>query len=317
MLRPRPRGGWGLDAVWADDFHHQVRRALAGDHEGYYADYTGRMTDLAATLANGWFYRGQRTVSDQRPRGTDPRRLAPRQFVICLQNHDQIGNRAFGDRLHHQIDAAAYRAASAVLLCAPETPLLFMGQEWAARAPFLYFTDHRRGLGRLITRGRRAEFKAFSAFADPRRRAQIPDPQDRRTFLASRLDWRERRRAPHAHVLRLYRALLRLRHRHPLLRAATWRGVHVQALDDWGIVLVRRGPRSQALLIVAALRRGGTADLSRLRVVPAAAGARRWRVVLDTEAPRFAPDPTPIRIERAAPRPVLRFARPGCAVLRL
>src|SRR5262249_54373377 len=151
MLRPPPRG-WGLDAVWADDFHHHMRRALAGDREGYYATFSGAMSDLAATMARGWFYCGQRTRRGRR-RGTDPRGLAPRQFVICLQNHDQIGNRAFGERLHHQIEPGAFRAASTLLLCAPETPLLFMGQEWAASTPFLYFTDHRRELGKRITRG--------------------------------------------------------------------------------------------------------------------------------------------------------------------
>jgi len=315
MLRPPPRG-WGLDAVWADDLHHHLRRALAGDREGYYADFSGHMHDVAATLARGWFYRGQRTRRDRRPRGTDPRGLAPRQFVICLQNHDQVGNRALGERLHQQIEPSAYRAASALLLCAPETPLLFMGQEWAASTPFLYFTDHRRALGALITRGRRAEFKAFSAFADPRRRARIPDPQSRRTFLASRLNWREARAAPHAGVLRLYRALLRLRRREPLLQVASWRGFHVRPLDDWGVVLVRRGRGRAALVVVVALRSGGTADLSRWRSVSAAAPGRRWRVLLHTEQPRFAVDAMPLRTELSA-RPVLHFPRQGAAVLRL
>src|SRR5262249_1613168 len=139
MLQPESAGGWGLDAVWADDFHHQTRRHLAGDHESYYADFTGSITDLAATIRQGWFYCGQRAPHLEQPRGTDPSAVALEQCVICLQNHDQVGNRAFGERLHHQIDPAAYRAASALLLCCPETPMLFMGQEWAASSPFLFF----------------------------------------------------------------------------------------------------------------------------------------------------------------------------------
>ena len=317
MLRPTARGGWGLDAVWADDFHHQMRRALAGDHEGYFADFSGTMRDIAATLQRGWFYRGQRAPSRGARRGTEPTGLAPDQFVICLQNHDQVGNRAFGERLHHQIDAASYRAASALLLTAPEVPLLFMGQEWATRAPFRFFTDHRAALGRLVTEGRRAEFKAFAVFSDPRRRARIPNPQDRATFTRSRLDWRELRAPAHAATWRLYRALLALRRREPLLRAASWRRFRAAALEDWGIALVRRGPGANALVVIAALLRGGTADLSRLAGLPRAARGRAWRIVLQTESRRFAPDPTPIRIDRSRRTPMLHFTRPGAAVLRL
>jgi maltooligosyltrehalose trehalohydrolase len=316
MLRPPARGGWGLDAVWADDFHHQMRRALAGDHEGYFADFRGTMPDIAATLQHGWFYRGQRAPRRGARRGTDPAGLTPDQFVICLQNHDQVGNRAFGERLHHQIDAAAYRAASAVLLLAPEVPLLFMGQDWATRAPFRFFTDHRAALGRLVTKGRRAEFKAFAAFADPRRRARIPNPQDRRTFTISRLDWRELRTPAHAATWRLYRALLALRRREPPLRDPGWRGFRAVALEDWGIALVRRGRGANALVVIAALLRGGTADLSRLPDLSRAPHRRAWRVVLHTEARRFALDPTPVRIERRRPAPALHFTRPGAVVLR-
>lgn len=128
--------------------------------------------------------------------------------MICLQNHDQIGNRAFGDRLNPAIDLAAFRAASALLLTAPATPLLFMGQEWAATTPFLYFTDHEEDLGKLVTEGRRQEFRHFLAFVDPEARERIPDPQAVSTFEASRLDWSEPERAPHASILRLYQALL-------------------------------------------------------------------------------------------------------------
>jgi maltooligosyltrehalose trehalohydrolase len=292
-----------------------MRRALAGDCEGYFADFSGSMADLATTLQHGWFHCGQRLRAGRR-RGTDPAGLAPAQFVICLQNHDQVGNRALGERLHHQIAPPAWRAASTVLLCAPETPLLFMGQEWAASAPFRYFTDHTPALGRLVTRGRRAEFAAFSAFSDPRARARIPDPQAAATWRASRLDWAEARRGPHARVRRLYRALLALRRREPLLRAGSWRGFCALPIEDWGVLLLRRRGGA-ALLVVAALRRGGRVVLDDRAEIPRARAPRRWRVALDTEAAAFAAAPQPIRVAGLDRRPALDFTRPGAVVLRL
>ena len=126
--------------------------------------------------------------------------------MICLQNHDQIGNRAFGERLSHQIDLSAYSAATALLLCTPETPMLFMGQEWAASSPFLFFTDHHAELGELVTQGRRQEFQHFSTFADPTIRETIPDPQAESTFRASKLNWDECEREPHAGIRNLRKA---------------------------------------------------------------------------------------------------------------
>src|SRR5262249_39504061 len=145
--------------VWADDFHHKVRVSLAGDNEGYYRDYDGSMSGLADVLNRGWLYTGQFSEHLQDYRGTDPRGIPPRRFVFCLQNHDKSGNRALGERLHHQIDLAQYRAASVLMLCAPATPMLFMGQEWATTRPFLYFTDHSEEIGREVTKGRRREFR--------------------------------------------------------------------------------------------------------------------------------------------------------------
>jgi maltooligosyltrehalose trehalohydrolase len=154
IVRGPAEGGQALDAVWADDFHHQVRRHVAGDRDGYYADFGGTMPDLVATMRRGWFYCGQQAPFFGGPRGTDPTGIPLERFVICIQNHDQVGNRAMGERLHHQIDPEAYLAASVLLLLAPETPLLFMGQEWAASSPFQFFTDHDEPLGQLVTEGR-------------------------------------------------------------------------------------------------------------------------------------------------------------------
>ena len=208
-VRPVERGGEGLDGVWADDFHHEVRVHLTNAHESYYAEYDGATNDIAAVIQHGFGHLVPE--SDSRMETFDPASV----FVFCIQNHDQIGNRPFGSRLHHEISADRYRVASALLLLAPETPLLFMGQELAASTPFLYFTDHPEQLGRLVTKGRRREFAGFKAFDDERLRETIPDPQAEETFLASKLDLSERER--HAGVLALYRTLLWLRREDPVL----------------------------------------------------------------------------------------------------
>ena len=309
MVRPRARGGWGLDGVWADDFHHQVRRALAGDTDGYFADFDGTAAGIAATARQGWFYTGQLSRYAGQPRGTDPAGVPPRCFVFCLQNHDQVGNRAFGDRLHHAVALAAWRAASVLLLVLPETPLLFMGQEWAASAPFLYFTDHEPALGRLVTEGRRREFSRFDAFADPATRGRIPDPQAPATFEASRLDWAERDREPHASTLRLYRRLLHLRRQSPAMRDDddSW------ALFDAGAdaVIVRRGRhRGPALLAAVRLRGAGQVRLDAPEAAPPAGLA--WRTIFTTEDPAHAPDPAPPAVAGAPA--VIRFDRPGAVV---
>jgi maltooligosyltrehalose trehalohydrolase len=201
----------GLDAVWADDFHHQVRVTLTGEHEGYYAAYQPGVEGIAEAIRGGWIYRGQIYPPSGQPRGKDARALPADALVYCLQNHDQVGNRALGDRLHHTVSMEAYCAVSVLLLFLPATPLLFMGQEWAASSPFQFFTDHHAELGSLISQGRREEFKGFSAFSDPERRAGIPDPQDIETFFRSHLRWSERESDPHARSLDLYRRLIDFR----------------------------------------------------------------------------------------------------------
>ena len=297
-----PPRGYGLDGVWADDFHHHVRRALAGDAEGYYADFTGAAADIATTLRQGWFYTGQPTVRSGEPRGTDPSAVDPRRMIICIQNHDQIGNRAFGDRLHHAIDLAAYRAASALLLLAPETPLLFMGQEWAATSPFQFFTDHKPELGVKITDGRRREFADFSEFADPAVRSRIPDPQALETFEASRLVWEEIAVAPHAGILRLYRALVALRRE--MRRSSPAADLAVSAVDDHTIAIARG-----AHLAVVRIAGAGTVSLETF-----ATGAAGYAVVLTTEDGAFGGDGCVPQLRDNAR--AIEFAGPAAIVLK-
>ncbi len=316
IVRSEGAGGWGLDAVWADDFHHQVRRGLAGDCEGYYRDYSGAVADLATIVRQGWFYCGQHSEHLGGPRGTDPTQLMPRRFVICVQNHDQVGNRAFGERLHQQIDLAAYRAATVLLLCAPELPLLFMGQEWGATSPFLFFADHRPDLAKLVTAGRRREFADFPAFSDVHARQRIPDPQEPTTFLRSRLNWSECTHEPHALTLRLYQRLLELRRTEPLLRATTWAGFAAAAIGEHGLVLLRTAADANALLVVIHLHGAGTIHLGTASVWRAVPAQLRWEIALCTEEPPFAPDPLPPVVDLAGAAPIIHFARPGAAILR-
>jgi maltooligosyltrehalose trehalohydrolase len=314
IVRRPPEGGWGVDAVWADDFHHHVRRRSAGDRDGYYQDYSDSIADLAATLCRGWFYCGQYSEYAGAPRGTGPAGVQLERMIFCLQNHDQIGNRPFGRRLHHQIDPALFRALSALLLFAPETPLLFMGQEWAARTPFLFFTDHDPELGRLVTEGRRREFSRFQAFADEETRARIPDPQALSTFEASRLDWDERVLGPHAGMLELYRALLRLRRTEKALEAGT--RFDVVELDDDGMALTRDDAAGGALLLVAWLRGSGAYEYDRQG--PTIPG-QRWNLLLSTEEPRFQSSgqtPTGGPDVTAQDPLVVQFQGPAAVILR-
>jgi maltooligosyltrehalose trehalohydrolase len=282
LLERREQGGCGVDAVWADDLHHVLRRLLAGDDEGYFSGYDGSIAELERTLRQGWLYEGERYRPAGKARGTSSRGLPPARFVHCIQNHDQVGNRALGERLHHQIDLAAYRAASALLLLSPYTPLLWMGQEWAASAPFLYFTDHPAELGRLVTTGRRNEFEGFSEFADPALRRRIPDPQAAETFARSRLDWTERGREPHRGVLRLYQELISMRRRHAALQARDRSSWTVQALSDGALAVRRTGGGTELLLVANLCGRLQVALPDELLPAPG-----RWRTLLSTEAERF------------------------------
>jgi maltooligosyltrehalose trehalohydrolase len=299
MIRPEGAGGWGLDGVWSDDFHHNVRVALAGDHEGYYQDYTGAIEHLVATLNQGWQFTGQHSKYLQEIRGTDPAGLPPEHFVFFIQNHDQVGNRALGERLHHQIDGAAYRAASALLLLAPEAPMLFMGQEWAASTPFQYFTDHPEELGRKVSEGRRNEFRHFSGFSDAKARERIPDPQAASTFVASRLKWDEIVREPHASMLRLHQRLL-------ALRSEARRGRFVASVLGENTLLLRYDARDGAQSLLAVVHLKGAAKVA----------IARSNVVLTTEDAEFAQGSQPPEITRTADGVLIRFARPAAVLLR-
>jgi maltooligosyltrehalose trehalohydrolase len=233
--------------------------------------------------------------------------------VFFLQNHDQVGNRAFGDRLHHAVDPAAWRAASVLFLVLPQTPLLFMGQEWAASAPFQYFTDHHAELGRLVREGRRREFARFEAFADPQVRERIPDPQAEATVAASRLDWAEAEREPHASVRRLYTDLLALRKSHPALGGARSVSTDIGVAGRHSIVVLRRARSRSDWLIVVCLAGPERVQLKGHRLAYRRDG-RPWTAALTTENPSYTAHPEPVEID--ARTQTLSFARAGAVVLR-
>ena len=183
-LRAGP-GAPGFDAQWTDDVHHCLHVLLTGESEGYYEDFQQPIRQLARAMAEGFVYQGDPSKHLGRPRGEPSAHLPTTAFVICLQNHDQIGNRAMGDRLTTLADPQALQAATVLLLLSPFVPLLFMGEEVAAKTPFLFFTAHNDELAGLVREGRRAEFKHFAAFQDPERREKIPDPNAPATFHAS------------------------------------------------------------------------------------------------------------------------------------
>lgn len=200
-------------AQWNDDIHHVFHVLATGESDGYYSDYAAEPTRLLGRcLTQGFAYQGEASAfADGKLRGEPSGHLPPAAFINFLQNHDQIGNRAFGERLSHLASPVVMEAVTAILLLSPQPPLLFMGEEFATTQPFLFFCDFGPELARAVTEGRRREFSRFARFSDPAARERIPDPNAEATFRACVLDWTAIDHAPHRAVLELHRALLSLR----------------------------------------------------------------------------------------------------------
>jgi maltooligosyltrehalose trehalohydrolase len=208
VLRDRAEGGFGHDAQWSDDFHHAVHVLITGEQSGYYADFGG-IQPLVTTLEDGWFYSGQHSRFRRRRHGNSPRGFPRHQFVVFVQNHDQVGNRAQGDRLSLLAGFEALKLAAGMTLLSPFLPLLFMGEEYGEKAPFLYFTSHSdQNLIKAVRRGRREEFAGFSW------NGEVPDPQAESTFFSSKLNRTLRDQEPHRTLLSFYGELLRFRRHH-------------------------------------------------------------------------------------------------------
>ncbi len=211
-----PEGGaQSFDAQWDDDIHHCLHTILTGETDGYYEDYAERPhAMLCRCLAEGFGFQGEMSEHEGHARGEPSRHLPPTAFISFLQNHDQIGNRALGERLSHIVtNDESLRAATSVFLLAPSPPMLFMGEEWAAPEPFPYFCDFHPELAKAVREGRKREFAKFAKFSSAEHAAAIPDPTDPKTLEAARLDWSKLTEASHGEWLDHYRRLLAIRKR--------------------------------------------------------------------------------------------------------
>ena len=243
-------GGFGLDASWSDDFHHALHSALSGDREGYYADY-GSLALLARTLRYVYAYGRHFSPHRDRHHGRPVGDLPGTRFLGYAQNHDQIGNRAVGERLAALVSVGRLKIAAALVLTAPFVPMLFQGEEWGASTPWLYFTDHQDPeLGRAVSEGRRREFAAFGWKPD-----EIPDPQDPQTWRRSVLDWTEVSVGVHGELLEWYRQLLRLRRTVPDLTGGRREAITVSFSESEQWLRMERGNVTVACNLAAADRR--------------------------------------------------------------
>jgi maltooligosyltrehalose trehalohydrolase len=234
VTRPED-GGYGMDAQWNDDFHHALRTVFTGESETYYMDF-GSLNDLAKAIRQGFVYDGVYSKFRGKVHGTSAAGLPAESFLAYLQTHDQVGNRAQGDRFHHDpaVKLIHQKIAAALVLLSPYTPMIFMGEEWAASTPFLYFTDHHNEqLGKAVSEGRRNEFGGSQW------QGEVPDPQSLPTFIRSKLRWNEREREPHRQMLDWYAELLSLRHSHPDFGPGSSVEVLTDAEETW--LCMRRG----------------------------------------------------------------------------
>ena len=271
----REAGGLGLDAQWSDDLHHGLHVALTGETDGYYADYTG-LPEVAEAYTRGFVFDGGRySPYRQRTVGAPLGDLPGTRLLGCLQNHDQVGNRALGERLTTLVDSERLRVAVLLLCAAPHIPMLFMGEEWGETAPFRYFSSHREPeLAAAVRAGRAEEFAAFTAF-----RGRIPDPQDPATFTGSRVDW-TRRDAPEGQARgRLWGDLLRIRRSEAALANGRRDLVTVVACSSRHLVVTRADPDAPTVAVLA--------NLGDEPLAVSLPGDGPWAALVDTAEPTY------------------------------
>jgi maltooligosyltrehalose trehalohydrolase len=282
LVRPAGEGGYGLDALWNDDFHHSTLVALTGRNEAYYTDYTGSPQEMISLVKYGFLYQGQHYSWQRKRRGTSGLGLPASAFVNYLQNHDQVANSARGERCHKLTSPGRFRALTALLLLGPGTPMLFQGQEICASSPFLYFADHKPELARAVRRGRLEFLAQFPSIALPEMQAGVPDPESPESFERCKLDPAERRR--HGACYSLHRDLLRLRREDPVFRAPGWLDGAVLGPEAFALRYFGEGSEDRLLLVNLGVDR-------ELKPVPepllAPLTGLRWEVLWSSEDPRY------------------------------
>lgn len=283
-LAPVEKGGHGLDALWNDDFHHSALVALTGRRDGYFTDYRGEAQEFISSVKRGFLYQGQHYLWQKKPRGSQVTTEPAAAFVHYIQNHDQVANHLRGERLHVLTSPARVRAMTALLLLAPETPLLFMGQEFGASSPFLFFADHNDALAPEVHKGRKAFLAQFPSYATPEAQREIPDPRRDSTFLQSKLDFSEREK--HAGIYLLHQDLLTLRREDPILALQSREGIDGAVLGPRAFALRFFGKEGDDRLLVVNL--GPDLDLRPAPeplLAPVKGGA--WRLVWSSDDPRY------------------------------
>jgi len=280
IINPRSAGGFALDAQWHDDFHHSLYTLLTGEHQGYLMDF-GSVSDLAKSLQEGFVYDGRYSRYRRRRHGSSSKGRPGKQFVVCIQNHDQVANTSRGERLASLVSVDQQKLAAALLLCSPFLPLLFMGQEYGETASFLFFTSYDDPkLVTAVRNGRKQEYEAYYQKAD------FPDPQAETTYQRCKLDWSKLGLSPHAEVLRLYRDLLALRRQHACLNNCRKDLVRAYFNEEakW-LVTHRTDPSGSSAILVCNFS-------AQANSVPIECGGYGWRLALWTGDSGYGTNPS-------------------------
>jgi len=277
LIRSRDLGGYGLHSQWSDDLHHALHTVLTGERDSYYQDFGG-FEQLAKAYREGFVYTGQYSRSRRRRHGSSSRAIPAERFVICTQNHDQVGNRMQGDRLSQALAPQELQLAAATVILSPYLPLLFMGEEYGETAPFQYFTSHEDpALAEAVRSGRREEFAAF------RWQGEVPDPQAEQTFLRSKLDHDLAGRDWHKALREFYQELIRLRKTVPALARLSKDEQEVLAFPPERVLVIRRWTAADAVCLILNFNRSE----SRITLP-----AGEWHKLLDSSAPPWREEAT-------------------------
>jgi maltooligosyltrehalose trehalohydrolase len=300
VINPRLLGGYGIEAQWCDDFHHALHTLLTGENQGYYGDF-GKITHLAKALREGFVFSGQYSSYRGRRHGSSSKDRPAKQFVVCAQNHDQIGNRRLGERLSQLLSFERLKLAAGAVLLSPYVPLLFMGEEYGEDAPFLYFVSHSDAeLIEAVRKGRKEEFKAFHWQDEP------PDPQSVETFLRSKLQWEKRKGERHLLLLNFYKTLIKLRRDIPALSYLDKDSLEVTELGK--IILTQRCKMEDHSHVFCLFNFNHTDT-----TLPAGAPEGRWKKILDSSETIWGGSGTWLP-EQITPDEKLTLRANGCAV---